>query len=459
MGFKNNAITIMLTLIFGDQLIGIGAFYAGIYIRFGELQEGFIKYQTLPVKIGLFVMVLILSSFFLELYEQEKNTGKKEILLRSFFASVVSFFVLSALYYMLPLTEVGRGILVISLMVFVVFQSFWHIAYRFSLRLPVFAKKVLILGTGPKAERIGRLIIGTNHQYVLSGYISCPTESLTVPAYHVVCNESSIAETARKERIHKIVISLSERRGVLPLRDIMSCKMCGVDILDSPSFYEQVTGKLLIEDIKPSWFIFSEGFKITFLKRIIKRVFDVVFALVGLLMTAPLIPLIVLLIKIDSPGCVFFRQVRVGEREIYFVLYKFRTMRQDAEIETGAVWTQKNDTRITNVGKFLRKTRLDELPQLFNVLKGDMSLIGPRPERPEFVEKLKEKIPYYSERHFVKPGITGWAQVKYQYGASVDDAIEKLRYDLYYIKNLSPFLDMLIIFETIKVVLFGRGSR
>jgi exopolysaccharide biosynthesis polyprenyl glycosylphosphotransferase len=191
-------------------------------------------------------------------------------------------------------------------------------------------------------------------------------------------------------------------------------------------------------------------------KRFQKRTFDVVFSLLGLLLTLPFLPLVALMIKVDSRGPIFFRQVRVGELEKEFVLYKFRTMRQDAENSTGAVWAQKNDPRVTRLGKLLRKTRIDELPQLYNVLIGEMGFIGPRPERPEFVSELKKCIPYYSERHFVKPGVTGWAQIRYPYGASVEDALEKLRHDLYYIKNISLFLDVLIFIETIKVMLFGR---
>jgi exopolysaccharide biosynthesis polyprenyl glycosylphosphotransferase len=216
---------------------------------------------------------------------------------------------------------------------------------------------------------------------------------------------------------------------------------------------------LFLEDITPSWFIFSDGFRITPLKKKLKRTCDVIAAAIGLILASPIFPLLALLIKSDSPGPVFLRQMRMGEREKPFALYKFRTMRQNAENETGAVWARKHDARITRTGGFLRKTRLDEIPQLYNVLKGDMSLIGPRPERPEFVDTLKEAIPYYSERHFVKPGVTGWAQISYPYGASVEDAIEKLRYDLFYIKHMSLFFDLVILLETIKVVLFGRGGR
>jgi sugar transferase (PEP-CTERM system associated) len=459
MALKNTGITRMLILILGDILIAISAFYAGVYIRFGELHEGLLKHQPVFLRIALFVIVFLLCSFFTEMYEKEKNSSKKEILLRSFLTGMISLIVLSAFYYILPFIKVWRGSFFISIAVFTVLQGLWHITYRLFIRLPGFAKRVLILGTGPKALQIGNLIATTNHKYIFSGYMSCHTESLIVPSYHLVNNGSNITEIARNENIHKIVVSLSERRGVLPLKDMMNCKLSGIDITDAPSFYEEVAGKLFLEDIKPSSLIFSDGFKTTSISKFSKRVIDIVLTLIGIIITAPLMPIIALLIKIDTSGPVLFRQLRVGEREKNFVLYKFRTMYQDAENEIGAVWAQKNDARVTSVGKILRKTRLDEIPQLFNVLKGDMSLIGPRPERPEFVEKLKEKIPYYSERHFVKPGISGWAQVKYRYGASVEDAVEKLRYDLYYIKNLSFFLDMLIVLETVKVVLFGRGSR
>jgi exopolysaccharide biosynthesis polyprenyl glycosylphosphotransferase len=218
-------------------------------------------------------------------------------------------------------------------------------------------------------------------------------------------------------------------------------------------------GKLHIEEIKPSWFIFSDGFRLNATRKVSKRIFDNIFALLGLTVTSPLFPIIALLIKIDSRGPVLYRQIRLGEGEKEFSLYKFRTMKQDAETGTGAIWAKEKDSRVTRIGSILRKTRLDELPQFINVLKNDMSFIGPRPERPEFVKKLKQTIPYYTMRHFVKPGITGWAQVKYRYGASVEDSMEKLRYDLYYIKNLSLALDLLIIIDTIKVVFFGKGAR
>jgi sugar transferase (PEP-CTERM system associated) len=318
---------------------------------------------------------------------------------------------------------------------------------------------VLILGVGQFAGHMGSLIPSSDDNYVLSGYVKCSNEAAAVPDGTIIDSETGLYETVKRAKADKIVVSLSERRGVFPYQDVMACKLDGVEVVDAPSFYEQMTGKLYLEGINPSWIIFSDGFKVGAVRKICKRALDIFCASLGLVLTLPFFPVIAAIIKFDSPGPVFYRQKRVGEKERAFHLYKFRTMRQDAEKGTGAVWAQKNDARVTRVGEFFRKARIDELPQFFNILLGDMSMVGPRPERPEFVEELKKIIPYYSERHFVKPGVTGWAQVRFPYGASVEDAKEKLRYDLYYIKNLSLSFDVMIILETIKVVLFGKGAR
>ncbi len=449
----------MALLISGDVLLSALAVCAAFTLNSGAMPLFGFLFVSEGLSILLFTFIMVFSSFFVELYSRDKHINKKEVLIRIFTALVISFFILSALYYMAPAVMLGRGVLLLSLGMFGAFQLFWHAGYKLCIHVPGLAKRVIILGTGPLANQIGGVIASTGRNYVLSGYINCASEPVFVPVHYVVGNGSGLAETAKKEKAHKIIISLTERRGTFPLSDVLRCKFSGIEVVDAPSFYEQMTGKLLIENITPSWFIFSNGFKITSFTRLYKRVFDVVLAVGGLAIAAPLFPVIMLLIRLESPAPVFFRQMRVGQGERGFVLYKFRTMRRDAESGTGAVWAQKDDPRITKVGRFLRKSRLDEIPQLLNVLKGDMTFVGPRPERPEFVEKLKEVIPYYSERHSIKPGITGWAQVKYPYGASVEDAVEKLRYDLFYIKHISLFLDLLIILETVKVVIFGRGSR
>jgi sugar transferase (PEP-CTERM system associated) len=254
-----------------------------------------------------------------------------------------------------------------------------------------------------------------------------------------------------------IVVAQFDRRGALPTKALLECRLRGILVEDWPTFYEKETGKILVAELRPSWLIFSDGFVKTPSSEIIKRGIDTVLSLIGLIVTFPLMLLIAASIRIDSPGPILFRQRRLGKHGRVFVIYKFRSMRDDAEHGTGPVWAREGDSRVTRVGRIIRRTRLDELPQLFNVLIGDMSFIGPRPERPEFVDELEEQIPFYRARLSVKPGITGWAQVRYHYGASVEDALEKLQYDLYYVKNVSLFLDLLILLNTIQVVLFARG--
>jgi len=268
-----------------------------------------------------------------------------------------------------------------------------------------------------------------------------------------------LGRISRATRPDVIVVALTERRRSLPLPAVLECKLQGIDVEDWPDFYEKLTGKILLTDLRPSWLVFSDGFRTSHATLRAKRAMDSLLAGLGLLLTLPLSLVIAVLVKLDSPGLILYRQERLGQGGKRFRLMKFRSMRHDAERETGPVWAGEHDPRVTRAGRLLRRSRLDELPQLFNVLKGEMSLVGPRPERPAFVRELQEKIPFYVHRLVVKPGITGWAQVKYPYGSSVEDALEKLQYDLYYIKNLTIFLDLLILLHTLQVVLFGKGSR
>jgi sugar transferase (PEP-CTERM system associated) len=447
-----------LTLLLGDALLSIIAVHSAVFARFRTLKSLYPDESDLE-RLLVFGLITLASSYLLELYNLDKHHSKRELLVRILAALMVSFLALTSVYYSVHFLMLGRGLLLLSLGFFGLFQFLLHAGYERLMSSSGFAKKVIVLGTGPLAKKIGDLITTTNHQHILRGYINLTGESAQVPPEAIVGSGQALVETIKEKRAHKLVVSLSERRGLFPVQDVLNCKFSGIEVIDAPSFYEEMTGKLLIENITPSWFIFSNGFRMNPFQRYLKRIFDVVFSLLGLILTVPFLPIIALLIKVDSRGPVFFRQVRVGELEKEFMLYKFRTMRQDAENSTGAVWAQKNDPRVTRVGRLLRKTRVDELPQFYNVLKGEMSFIGPRPERPEFVNELKKHIPYYPERHFVKPGVTGWAQIRYPYGASIEDAIEKLRHDLYYIKNISLFLDVLIFIETVKVMLFGRGAR
>lgn len=449
----------MFFLFLGDTLAALLSITAAIFVRFRRAPTTDEVMEVGFGSIALFVLIVVFLSFLFEIYRNHRELVTREIAVKIGFSLGASCFVFAFLSYSLPPNTYGRGILLSSVIIFGALQFICHATYRLYVKFQGFARRVLILGVGSVAERMGAIIPASDENYVLSGYVRCQNESSQVPSSTILENTGGLYETVKREKADKIVVSLSEQRGVFPFKEVMACKLDGIEVVDAPSFYEQVTGKLFLEGINPSWIIFSEGFKVRAWRRVVKRGMDVICALVGSILTLPFLPLIVLAIKLDSTGPVFYRQERVGEKEKRFNLYKFRTMRVDAESGTGAVWAQENDSRVTRVGEFYRKSRIDELPQFFNILRGDMSLVGPRPERPEFVEKLKEIIPYYSERHFVKPGVTGWAQVRYPYGASVEDALEKLRYDLYYIKNISLCLDLMIILETIQVVLFRRGSR
>ena len=456
----------LVILILIDAVLAVAALYSAMLARLGKSEAAGILYdvQTLSI-MAVFVFVILFSSNLMEAYDFDKNIRKREIVVNILFGTVTSFFLLSIVYYLAPDLILGRGIIIISLSIFAILQTCWHVIYLIGHNDQRFSRRVLVLGTGQHAAQIGDLAASNNRNFSLAGYASCNSngmtenrrEELSVPRDLIVGGADDLMAATTKAKADTIVVALSERRGVFPLKDVLMCKMNGVEVMDAPTFYELVQGKLMLESITPSWIIFSSGFRRTNIFSVCKRGLDIFLSVVGLLLTTPFFPLIALAIKLDSRGPVFFKQLRVGNREKPFMLYKFRTMRQDAEASTGAIWSSKDDPRITKLGKFLRNSRIDELPQLYNVLIGNMSFVGPRPERPEFVEKLKQVIPYYSKRHFIKPGLTGWAQVRYSYGSSVEDAIEKLRYDLYYIKNICPSLDTLIFFETIKVVLFGRG--
>jgi sugar transferase (PEP-CTERM system associated) len=456
---KNLSASKSILLIAGDILISMLSVYAGTYLRLYVYPVELNRYFPLMPKAALFAFLVISIYFFVDLYDVEKNDGKKELFSKIFLANLVAIMITGAFYYFIPDVQLGRGILFLSFSITVIFSIFWHIVYGKILKLPVISSRVLVLGTGQIAQTMGNLMLRNNNGLTLAGYVNCSGEAVHVPRENIVGNGNELLELATREKAQKIVVSLSERRGTFPVREVLNCKLQGIDIIDGLSFYEQITGKLLIENMNPSHLIFSDGFRVTVIRRYLKRLFDLFFAITGIIFSIPLLLIIPVLIKLESKGPVLFRQRRVGEGEKSFALYKFRTMLDGAEEKTGPVWSREGDNRITKIGKFLRRTRFDEIPQLFNVILGVMSFVGPRPERPFFVDSLKKQIPYYSERHCIKPGITGWAQVKYEYGDSIEDTIEKLRYDLYYIKYQAFSLDLLIVLDTIKVVFFGKGGR
>jgi sugar transferase (PEP-CTERM system associated) len=320
--------------------------------------------------------------------------------------------------------------------------------------------RVLVLGVGASAAALPELQFSGTQPFTILGFLEdAPDAADRVPqGFELLGKTKDLLSLADELRPDLVLVALAEMRRALPAEDLLECRLRGINVEEWPTFYEKQTGKILVANLRPSWLIFSDGFVKTETTRMLKRAMDIGLSLLGLALSLPIMVVVAALVKLDSKGPVLFRQARVGERGRIFVLNKFRSMSVDAERD-GAVWAQEQDPRVTRIGRLLRRTRLDELPQFWNVLVGDMSFVGPRPERPEFVGTLQKQIPFYMGRHSVKPGITGWAQVRHHYAASVEDSMEKLQYDLYYIKNLSPLLDLVILMSTLQVVLFARGSR
>ena len=446
-------------IIIADVVMAYLSLTGAYLFRFGSLSalDGFPS--GIFLKYFCYLSVAVFSTYLFELYEKKRFLNRKFLLYRVASVAVVSFFILSAIFYLFPFFQIGRGLLFISLTLFAWCQyaiRFFIVKFSHSAQ---FATKVLIVGAGELAKTVAEIVPKDNNVHSYTRFVSCTEKKPDVDPQLIVGRINDIENLIQDYRPQKLVVALNERRGNLPLKEFMRSKLRGVEIIEATTYYEQEKGCLFIENMQPSAFIYTQSFRMTSFMRGYKRICDIIFSLFGLVMSAPIFPLLALIIKLDTPGPVFYRQLRVGENEVEYFVYKFRTMGQDAETQTGAIWAQKNDPRVTRIGQFLRKTRLDEIPQLYNVLKGDMSFIGPRPERMAFVERLKETIPFYSTRHFVKPGVTGWAQVCYPYGASDEDALEKMRYDLFYIKNYSIFLDFRIIVDTIRVVLTGFGGR
>lgn len=337
-----------------------------------------------------------------------------------------------------------------------------HRVYASHVANPVQGRsKILVLGAGASALGVANSLRAADPHAQIIGFYPGGTETdVAVPQHQLVSTEQNISDTALSLGVDEIVVALSDRRGGnMPMRELLDCKVYGIRVLDVATHFEKNLQQISLAHVNPGWLIFGDGFNQGTLRSAIKRVFDVLFSGLLLVLTAPLMVLAALAVKLESRGPVFYKQERVGLNGTPFFVTKFRSMRTDAERDGKPRWATKNDDRVTRVGKFIRRTRIDELPQLFNVLSGSMSLVGPRPERQYFVDELVAKIPYFAVRHSVKPGVTGWAQVKYEYGATVEDAAAKLQYDLYYVKNHSLFLDLHVLIETVAVVLTGRGAR
>jgi sugar transferase (PEP-CTERM system associated) len=411
-------------------------------------------------KIALVTGLCQVCFYYNDLYDLTVVHSSRELLIRLLQAAGAASILIALLYLVMPSLAIGNGIFVSSLVLFLIAIVAWRLLFNRLAYTRQLEERLLIVGTGPTARMLVRQI-QRQHDfgYRVVGFIedSPGAHGILNPA--LVASAEEIPAVVRDFSVDRIIVCLTDRRGRLPIPELLEAKLSGVHVEDATMLYERLTGKILIDDLKPSWLIFSTGFVLSRWTRFTKRAFDVAVAGTGFVLAAPLTLLTALAVYLDSDGPILYSQERVGQNGRTFTLYKFRSMQVDAERDGAPLWARENDERVTRVGRVIRVTRLDELPQLWNVLRGDMSFVGPRPERPFFVEQLAAEIPFYTQRHSVKPGITGWAQVKYQYGSSVEDAMEKLRYDLYYIKHLSVALDISIVFDTVKVILFGKGAK
>lgn len=395
------------------------------------------------------------------LYEPQNSLSLSRSCARAVFVLLIVLPLAWAIFGLLPAQLSSREAVQFSVMAGVSALVLRRVYVSQRMALQRGRTRILIFGAGSAAQVVGATLRSADPNAVIVGYVAGPNESETaVPAAELLASRGSLTQTAISLGVDEIVVALTERRsGSMPLRQLLDCKLAGVKVYDLNTHFEKTLGQIRLDYLNASWLIFGDGFNQGAARTFIKRVFDIVCATLLFVVAAPIMAVTALLIRLESAGPVFYRQERVGLNGRTFLVTKFRSMRTDAEKDGKPRWAAANDDRITRVGQFIRRLRIDELPQIFNVLRGDMSLVGPRPERPFFVEQLTNRIPFYAVRHSVKPGVTGWAQVRYAYGATVEDSQEKLQFDLYYVKNHTLFLDLIVLLETVGVVLTGKGAR
>ena len=453
-----------IVLILGETCLLLGAVILGIYVRLGSEAWWLLQFEAGWPKALLIVAVCQVTLHYSDLYDLRGVTGVRDLTVRLTSALGTTSLILAVLYYLAPDWIIGRGVFVISVVFMITFVILWRAAFAWLTRRVSPRERLLLVGTNTAAVDLARELFARRQELGVDivGFVDPDPSRIGAPVINpgVVGAIDDIPSLVSRLNVDRVVVSLSDARGKLPMNRLLDIRFSnGVTFDHLASVYEEYTGKIAVENLRPSWLIFSEGFRKTRLLMAAKRALDIVFAVIGLLIGLPIMVVVGAIVKCTSRGPMFYHQTRVGLHGHEFTVHKFRTMREDAEQATGPVWSTANDSRVTAVGGFLRRTRLDEMPQLWNVLKGEMSFVGPRPERPGFVRELTEKIPFYGQRHVLKPGVTGWAQIRYTYGASVEDAVEKLQYDLYYIKNLSIALDFVILLETLKTVIMRRGAR
>lgn len=452
-----------VVLLVAEVLCLIASVYLGAAVRFSEpVQDITRTYTDLRQEAGVFAVVMVLSMTAFGMYHLNNREKFRDTLLRLMPALAVGFALMTLVFYLYPDLYFGRGILGIVMVISAAGIFLTRALYYKCSRLSLRETPVMILGVGRLARECTTLFeqnSGAN-KFKIVGFIALGEEDPQVMEGSILPRKGSLMSMAKKFNVKEIIVAVQNRRGGgLPIQELLECKLNGIKVIDVATFFEREANQVRVDSLQPSWLVFGGGFDQGDFRVMVKKAFDVLASLILLVVTLPVMLITALFIYIEDRTPIFYRQERVGLDGHTFMVLKFRSMRNDAEKFGEPKWASADDPRTTKVGRFIRKLRIDELPQILNVLKGEMSFVGPRPERPFFVKKLCEEIPYYNVRHSIKPGITGWAQVRYAYGASVEDAIQKLQYDLYYVKNNSLFLDLMILVDTVQVVLLGKGGR
>ncbi len=460
----NNRIRTPLLLMAGVEaaILFSSVYVAGIF-AFGSLAATQQNLGPLAPKAAIVAVIVLISLVAMGLYQFHQRLYYREAVARLVAGLLAGCLALAIVFYAFPTVTISPDIAALAVGYALILLLLVRYLFVHTVDENVFRRRTLIYGAGERAASLTDMRRRADRRgFKIVGRMAAPGDTIIGERDKVLTTDAkSITELALERKADEIVIAMDERRGNLPVRELLDARLKGIDVIDLLEFFERETGKIRIDLVNPGWLIFSPGFRISRFRQFVKRIVDVVASVVLILVSWPIMLLVALAIKIEDglSAPVFYRQCRTGQGGEPFEVLKFRSMTVDAEADGKAVWASKNDSRITRVGNFLRNSRLDELPQVFNVLRGQMSLVGPRPERPEFVRELQEKIPYYAERHAIKPGVTGWAQLRYSYGATEDDAAEKLKYDLYYVKNQTLMLDIMIILQTVEVVLWGKGAR
>ena len=450
-------------LILAEAMLLFGGIIVAVYLRLGTADSEFELINKHGFyKAGVATVFCLVSFYLYDLYDFATMHDRRELGLRLMQALGLAWVALALAFYAFPRLMIGRGVSLIAVPLGMLLMIGWRLLIHWVFGNPNFGERILIVGSGQIAIETAREVLGRpDAGYRIVGFVdndpALVGKSLINPK--VIGLTSELHQIVKRENIDRLIVAMGERRGQFPTDQLLHLSLSGhVSIEECASFYERVTGRVHLEMMRPSWLIFSGRGRQAKLSGITRIAFHWCVALIGAILSLPISLLTAVLIKLDSPGPIFYRQERVGKNGRTFMVTKFRSMRIDAE-RNGPVWASADDDRTTRVGKIIRKIRVDEIPQFLNILKGEMSFVGPRPERPHFVTQLADEIPYYEQRHLIPPGLTGWAQIKYPYGASVEDARQKLQYDLYYIKNQSLALDAAILFETVKTIIFTRGAH